>query len=156
MKSLFAIAALIFSGQACATSLSLDWLLVELPSGWESHVEQAMPAGSAFGNRVAVRRDDGAGVLLLQTYTAETSVDDEALRRLTNIPASEPLTKDRWGDFLGYRHDHVESDLFHRTWWLANGRNLVFVSYQCPAEQQHIESAQIEAIVRSLMLASSR
>lgn len=94
------------------------------------------------------------GVLHLQTYTAPATISDEALRRLTNVPATESLMKERWGGFSGYRHDSVENDVFVRTWWLARGRNVVLITYECGVGRQHLEMDQIEEIVQSLGLTS--
>jgi hypothetical protein len=150
MKSLLAGVTLGFAVNAAATTLSLDSLQVELAPGWVPSVEKTAPPGSEFGDRVSVRHPDGVGVLYLQTYTAPAAVSDESLRRLTNLPSTEPLVKRQWGEFSGYRHDYVENRLFHRIWWLARDENVVLISYQCGADQRLVEIDQIEEIVGSL------
>jgi hypothetical protein len=150
MKVLFAVACLGLTANAAAEILSFDSMSIELPSGWVHRVEKLAPRNSDFGDQISFRQPKGVGVLYLQTYTAAASVDAEALRILTNVPATEPLVKQEWGDYSGYRHDYVENGLFHRTWWLARDMNVLFLTYECGAGQESLEMDRVEQIVRSL------
>jgi hypothetical protein len=155
MKTLLLAVTLGLVANVAAKTLPLgDSLRVEIGPDWVHSVEKVTPIGSDFGDQVSVRHPDGVGVLRLRTYTAPANISDEALRRLTNVPATESLMKGQWGNFQGFRHDYVESDLFHRTWWLANGGKVVFITYECGMGQQHLEIDQIERIIQSLTLTS--
>ena len=61
-----------------------------------------------------------------------------------------PLTLQRWGEFSGYQHDHVEGTSFLRQWWLANDSVVIFVTYKCGVEMRAFETDAIDAMVRSL------
>ena len=151
MKFLLGAAAtLAVAINAAGVTLSLGSAELELARGWLTSVEKVAPAGAEFGDLVSARHPDGVGVLKLQTYTAPESVDGEALRLLTNVPEAEPLVMQRWGDYTGYQHDYVENNFFYRIWWLAREEHLVFITYQCSAEQQGIETNDIDLIVQSL------
>jgi hypothetical protein len=150
MKTLLAGVSLVLAVNAAATTLALNWLRVELAPGWVHSIEETAPVGSDFGDRIGIRRPDGVGVLRLQAYTAPAPITDEALRRLTNVPNAQSLVKGQWGDFSGYRHDYLESGLFHRAWWLARDDQAVFLNYECATDQRQVEIDQIEEIVQSL------
>jgi hypothetical protein len=155
-KVLVAVACLGLTANAAAETMSLDSMSIELPSGWVHRVDKASPPDSRFGNQITVRRTEGVGTMYLQTYTATESVNWDTLSDLTNVPITAPLVKQNWGGFSGYRHDYVEKGLFHRTWWLAQDTNVLFVTYQCDAGQQHLEIDQVENIVRSLSSTTAR
>jgi hypothetical protein len=153
-KVLFAAACLGLTANAPAEILFLDSLSIELPPGWVYRVEKLSPPTSDFGDQITVRQVNGVGVLSLQTYTAATRVDAEALRTLTNVPATEPLVRQELGDYWGYRYDYTENGLFYRTWWLAQDTNVLFITYQCSASQESLEIDQLEQILQSLSSAT--
>jgi len=154
MKRLLLTVTFGIVANAAAKTLPIDESLrIEIDSGW-TYSERAAPSGSTFGHQVSVRHPNGVGVLHLQAYDAPVAVSDDALRRLTNVPLVESLVKGHWGDFPGYRHDYIEGGLFHRTWWLAKGPNVVLITYECDVDKRHVEIDQIEAIVQSLTLTS--
>ena len=148
MKTLLLAVILGFGASASATTLSLESLQIELASGWVHSIEKAGTPGSEFGDQISVHHPDGVGVLYLRAYTAPAVVSDDVLRRMTNVPMTVSLVKRQWGEFSGYHY--LENEVFHRSWWLARGENLVFITYQCGADQQHIEIDHIDAIVQSL------
>lgn len=155
VKALLLIVTLGLVGDAAARTLPLSSSMrIDVAPDWENRVERTAPAGSLFGDVVIVRHPDGVGVLRLQTYEAPTDISEEALRRLTNVPETELLQTGQWGSFSGYRHDYVENERFHRTWWLANGGHAVFITYECDVGKQHAEIDQIEEVVQSLTLTS--
>lgn len=154
MKALFAVATLGLAANLDAETLSLDSVAIELPPGWVHRLEEPAPPNSEFGDQMSVRRPEGVGVLYLRTYAAAASVDMGTLRLLTNVPATERLLQQNWGDYSGYRHDYVESGSFHRSWWLARDENVLFITYQCDAGRESVEIDRIEQIVQSLSSAS--
>lgn len=150
IKAFVAASFIVFSSCAAAESAFFDAFSIELPPGWNYQIERSSPSNSDFSDRISVRRAEGAGVLYLQTHATAATVDAAALRNLTNVPSTVFLENRVWGDYSGYQHDYFENGRFYRTWWLANGTDVLFITYQCGEGQESLELSGVERIVRSV------
>ena len=150
IKACVATAILLFASSAVAQTLSIGSVQVELANGWIHSVKGAAALDARLDDRVTIRNPGGVGDVTIQTLAAPENVSAQALRLLTNVEETEPLTMQVWGDYSGYQHDFVENEVFYRIWWLARDEQLVFVTYQCTAELLGSEIHDVEQIVLSL------
>ena len=130
-----------------AAALAFDTLQMDLAPGWGHRID---PNGAGEGSTVTIHDPAGVGELKLRTLVVPAPISPEALRQLTNVPMTEPLNVQRWGDFSGYQHDYSEGGAFYRTWWLARDNRLVFATYQCDTADAGTETGSIDWMMRSL------
>ncbi len=154
MKNIFAIIIVATMTSLNAETLSFPSFQIEIHDGWEHSIENG--SGDAWGNTISLRHTNGVGILKMRSYHAPAVVSEGILRNLTNLELSIPLTWQNWGDYSGYQYRYVESDSYYRQWWLANGRTIIFVTYQCDPESKDIEAEEIDEIIRSITVGSAR
>ena len=132
-----------------AETLSFPSFHIEIQDGWERSIENR-PVDDLL-SMISLRRPNGVGVLKIGFYDALAVVSEDALRNLTNLESSIPLTWQSWGDYSGYQYDYSERGSFYRLWWLTNEGTIIFITYQCDPESKDIETEEIDNIVRSIM-----
>jgi hypothetical protein len=135
---------------ALAESVSVGAFQIEIEDGWVHLIEPASASDPSRGGSIRIHNPNGPGVLDIGSLASPGPVQPEVLRNLTNLPATIPLTLQRWGDFSGYQHDYVEGASFVRQWWLVNDSAVIFVTYKCSVEMSGLETDAINAMVRSL------
>ncbi len=123
---------------------------IKLPSGWLVDFDQSRNSGQ--GKVISVRNPDGTDLLQVQSLVAPDTVKQEVLRNMTNVDSSVSLSFESWGDYSGFQYDYTESGLFFRQWWIANDRNLIFITYQSLAPLSDADIEQLAEIVRSLRI----
>jgi len=134
-----------------AETLSFPSFQMEIQDGWERSIENRPDEDSL--SMISLRRPNGVGVLKIGYYDALAVVSEDALRNLTNLESSIPLTWQSWGDYSGYQYDYSERGSFYRHWWLTNEGTVIFITYQCDPESKDIETEEIDDIVRSIRTA---
>jgi hypothetical protein len=154
MKNLFALIVFAMTTSLNAETLSFPSFRIEIQDGWEHSIENG--PGGDWGNTISLRHTNGVGILKMRSYHAPAVVSKDILRNLTNLESSIPLSWQNWGDYSGYQYSYVESDSYYRQWWLANGRTIIFVTYQCDPESKDFEAEDIDEIIRSITVGSAR
>ncbi len=132
-----------------AETLSFPSFQIEIQDGWERSIDNR-PVDDLL-SMISLRRPNGVGVLKIGFYDALAVVSEDALRNLTNLESSIPLTWQSWGDYSGYQYAYSERGSFYRQWWLTNEGTIIFITYQCDPESKDIETEEIDNIVRSIM-----
>lgn len=121
-----------------------DWWTIELEGGWFAERE---------GECTNIWREDGVGALQISAYRHETEpVPETDLAEFigNEIPTNIAQQKTKAGEFSGLRVDYIEEGKFWRKLWVTKGSLLVFVTYNCGAEDQTIERTSVEKMLRSL------
>ena len=149
MKTVLAIIISAMTASLSAETLSFPSFQLEIQDGWERSADNR-PVDDLL-SMITLRRPDGVGVLKIGFHDALAVVSEDALRNLTNLESSIPLTWQSWGDYSGYQYDYLERGSFYRQWWLVNERAMIFITYQCDPESKDIETEEIDNIVRSIM-----
>jgi hypothetical protein len=149
MKYVLAIIISAMTANLSAETLSFPSFQIEIQDGWERSIDNR-PVDDLL-SMITLRRPDGVGVLKIGFHDALAVVSEDALRNLTNLDFSIPLTWQSWGDYFGYQYDYSERGSFFRQWWLTNEGTIIFVTYQCDPESKNIEAEEIDNIVRSIM-----
>ena len=149
MKYVLAIIISAMTANLSAETLSFPSFQLEIQDGWERSIDNR-PVGDLL-SMITLRRPDGVGVLKIGFHDALAIVSEDALRNLTNLDFSIPLTWQSWGDYSGYQYDYSESGSFFRQWWLTNEGTIIFVTYQGDPESKDIETEEIDNIVRSIV-----
>jgi hypothetical protein len=153
MKTLLAIAIVGITTISNAEILSFPFFRIEVEDGWVHSVENGPQAQSEVGELINIDHPNGNGILKMRSYRAPEFVSKEALRNMTNVASSTPLTWQDWGDFLGYQYDYSEGGSFYRQWWLTNERTMIFIVYESNTESEEVEIAGIDRIVNSISVA---
>ena len=148
MKKILAVMFLTATTSLNAEALSFRSFEIDLLDDWEYSLKSG--ADDSWGSVLSARHPSGVGTLTMQSYDAPRAVSEEILRNMTNVDASIPLVRQRWGDYSGYQHNYTESGVFFRHWWLANDRTIRFITYQCDPESRDVETEAIYAMIRSL------
>ena len=121
---------------------------IAVPDKWTRSVEAG--PGASWGSILRLHPPGGNDILRVMSIKAPGEVTEDVLRNLTNVAHSVPLTWNSWGDLAGFQYDYSEGGQSFRQWWLTSEQTVVFVSYQYDSEADGIDSAVIDATVRSI------
>lgn len=149
MKYVLAIIISAMTANLSAETLSFPSFQLEIQDGWERSIDNR-PVDDLL-SMITLRRPNGVGVLKIGFHDALAVVGEDALRNLTNLDFSIPLTWQSWGDYSGYQYDYSERGSFFRQWWLTNEGTVIFVTYQGDPESKEFETEEIDNIVRSIV-----
>lgn len=118
---------------------------VELPEGWHAERED---------ESTLFRRDGGAGTLAVTLLCDKENVTRETLMELAAATREEGhgASDIRMGAHSGLYFSYGEEATAWREWYLAAGRCVFFVSYDCLQADEAKESAEVDAIVAALTL----
>ena len=148
MKYILAIVISVMTTSLNAETLSFPSFQIEINDSWE-RIDENWPVDDLLST-VTLRSPNGVGVLKIGFYGALAIVSEGALRRLTNLESSIPLTWQNWGDYSGYQYDYLERGSFYRQWWLAIEKTIIFFVYESNTESKDIEIDEINKIVDSI------
>ena len=148
------VAISVFSTVSSAEILTFPSFQLEVEEGWAHSVESGSQAHAAAGSLISIYHPAGNGVLRIRRYAAPGIVGREALRNMTNVDSSTPLTWQAWGDYSGYQHDYSEGGSFYRQWWLTHEMTIILIVYESTAELGDIESDQISRIVNLIKIST--
>jgi len=148
MEYILAITVFAMTTSLNAETLSFPSFQIEINDSWE-RIDENWPVDDLLST-VTLRSPNGVGVLKIGFYGALAIVSEGALRRLTNLESSIPLTWQNWGDYSGYQYDYLERGSFYRQWWLASEKTIIFVVYDSNTESKDIEIDEINKIVNSI------
>jgi hypothetical protein len=121
-----------------------SWWTIELASGWNAENEEGCVTFSA---------EHGVGALQISAYrhddetVTEDDLNDLAEDELIDGTSPEDVS---WGDFRGVTISYVEASSFWRKLWLRSGSLLLYVTYNCAAENHAVEIEFVNRMLRSL------
>jgi hypothetical protein len=79
--------------------------------------------------------------------------ETEMLSQVTeHCPGDAEPEKVRCGAFTGYVAEYVDwhEGIFWKKWFVARGRNLLFISYNCPQGDEDLETEEVTSLLSSL------
>ena len=121
-----------------------SWWSIELPSGWSAEREE---------DCVTFTAESGVGALQVSAYRHNgEAVTDEDLNDFAEVEfVAGIIPQDiSCGDFRGIAISYVGGDRFWRKLWLRSGSLLLYVTYNCAAEDQAIEVESVNGMLRPL------
>jgi len=97
---------------------------------------------------------EGVGALQVSAATKNSVVTDEDLRGFASehIEAGAKIRELACGDFSGFMLAFGTTDAYWRHWYLSEGREMLFVTYNCSPNDRGIEDQPIAEILGSLRL----
>ena len=118
---------------------------VLLPEGWHGERED---------ESTLFRLDDGVGTLAVTLLCDRESVTGETLMELAAATREEghAPTDIQTGTHSGLYFSYGEEATAWREWYLAAGKCVFFVSYDCLQADEGKEAAEVDAIVAALTL----
>lgn len=121
-----------------------SWWSIELLSEWNAEEEESS---------VSISAEHGVGALQISAYRHDgEAVTDEDLNDFAEdelVGAIIPQDVS-CGDFRGIAISYVKDESFWRKMWLRSGSLLLYVTYNCAAEDQAIEVESVNRMLNSL------
>jgi len=121
------------------------WWKVMLPNGYRAEanddcVDIIGPRETGVTQISGYRRDDRNVTLedLLEFASDEANIDE--------------LKESVLDKFKGYAHEAIINETYWRKWWLASGRTMVYVTYQCNKDLSNVERSHVDSIIHSIRL----
>ena len=119
------------------------WSLV-VPDGWRAwHDDEC--ATLVGGGEI--------GVLQISAAFKDAEVSDTDLRGFAaeHLEAGAKPRLIKAGDFVGFEIAFSDQERFWRQWYLRNGRQMLFVTYNCGLESRGVEDGPVGATLASLV-----
>ena len=121
-----------------------SWWAVELPLDWSAEEKDGC---------VTLSAKQGVGALQISTYRRDGEpVPDEDLYDFAEdelVDGALPQNVS-YGDFRGIACSYVADERFWRKLWLRLGSLLLYVTYNCRAEDQAVEVESVNRMLNSL------
>jgi len=124
------------------------WQL-DLPVGWETEEEEGV---------VSLYDPDSSGTLVLSASNEEEDISDDYLEELLSehIDAGADIEDVEYNDFSGVSCCYDDAEEYWCEWYLRAGPILLFITYNCPIEDEGNEEDVIESILESLALPNDK
>ena len=148
VTKILAIITCLMASNSMANTAFFSTFEIDIPDQWTRSIE-AGPSES-MGSILSLHPPGVEDVMKVMSFNIPGEVTESRLRNLTNVPYSVPLIWNSWGDLAGFQYDYSEGEQSFRQWWLTSERIVVIVSYQYDSETDGIDSAVIDAMVRSI------
>ena len=125
---------------------SQHWQL-DLPIGWQTEEEE---------EAVCLYNPDSNGTLTISATREDQNISDEYIEELLadHLDAGAELIEVELGAFSGVSFCYDDNDEYWCEWYLRNGPVLLFITYNCPLDEEGSEDDVIESILESLKLIS--
>ena len=120
------------------------WWSLDLPAPW--NVEEKK-------DRVAITSEDYVGVLQISAYRREgNEVTNDDLLHFAEDELVEGVELQNiiCGEFTGIGISYLVDGSYWRKWWLWRGALLLYVTYNCSAEQRFVEMDTVDQMMNSL------
>lgn len=100
--------------------------------------------------------DDEIGALQISAAFKDSDVQASDLREFAaeHLEAGAKAKPTEAGDFVGFEIAFRDEDRFWRQWYLRNGRQMLFLTYNCDLESRSAEDAVLRDILASLVARS--
>jgi hypothetical protein len=118
------------------------WSLL-VPDGWRAWHDDACATLVA---------EHEIGALQISAASKDSEVLDRDLREFAaeHLEAGAKARSTEAGDFVGFEIVLGDGERFWRQWYLRNGRQVLFVTYNCGSESRGAEDAAVREILASL------
>lgn len=120
---------------------------VDLPVGWEAEQEEEV---------VSLYHPESNGTLTLSATLEQQDISDEYMEDLLteHLDAGAELFDVEFEAFSGVTCCYDDDDEYWCEWYLRAGPVLLFITYNCPLDDEGAEEDVIESILESLSLSS--
>ena len=121
-----------------------SWWSIELSSKWSAENEE---------DCVTLSAEHGVGALQISAYRRDSEVvTDEDLNDFAEGELVDGVIPQdvSWGDFTGSAISYVQDERFWRKLWLRSGSLLLYVTYNCGAEDRVVEVESVNRMLSSL------
>jgi len=118
---------------------------VDLPVGWQADVED---------DAVSLYHPDSNGTLTFSATQEQQAITDEYLEDLLieHLDAGAELFDVEYEPFSGVTCCYDDDEEYWCEWYLRAGPVLLFITYNCPLDDEGAEEDVIESILESLSL----
>ena len=126
-----------------------EYWQLDLPVGWETEEEEQV---------VSLYHPDSSGTLVLSASNEEEDISDDYLEELLSehIDAGADIDDVEYNDFSGVSCCYDDTEEYWCEWYLRAGPILLFITYNCPIEDEGKEEDVIESILESLSLPNNK
>ena len=126
---------------------SADLWQVDLPIGWQAEEEE---------EAVCLFHPTSNGTLTISATKEQQDISDEYMEELLfeHLDAGAELIDVEFGSFAGVSFCYDDNDEYWCEWYLRAGPVLLFVTYNCPLDEEGAEDDVIESILESLTVPS--
>lgn len=95
---------------------------------------------------------DGPGEIQVSRvdHEADLSVEDLKAIAAEDIQGGAKVHEVEMGDYVGIVFDYDVDDEYWCEWYLANGSQMLFITYTCPEDEEGRENDDIELILGTL------
>lgn len=95
---------------------------------------------------------DGPGEIQVSRveHEADLSVEDLKAIAAEDIQGGAKIHEVEMGDYVGIVFDYDVDDEYWCEWYLANGSQMLFVTYTCPEDEEGRENDDVELILGTL------
>lgn len=95
---------------------------------------------------------DGPGEIQVSRveHEADLSVEDLKAIAAEDIQGGAKVHEVEMGDYIGIVFDYDVDDEYWCEWYLANGSQMLFVTYTCPEDEEGRENDDVELILGTL------
>ncbi len=120
---------------------------VDLPAEWQAEQED---------DAVVLYHPDNDGALLISTMQEDEDITDEYLAELVDehVAADAELEQVEFGPFDGLSVCYESEGEYWCEWYLRARQMLLFITYNCPLDQEAMQDDVVESILESLQLPS--
>ena len=120
------------------------WCSLDLPAAWK--VEEKKDG-------VTITSEDNVGVLQISAYRREgKEVTNDDLLHFAEDELVEgvELQNITCGEFTGIGVSYLVDGSYRRKWWMWRDSLLLYVTYNCSAEQRFVEMDTVDRMMNSL------
>lgn len=95
---------------------------------------------------------DGPGEIQVSRveHEADLSVEDLKAIAAEDIQGGAKIHEVEMGDYVGIVFDYDVDDEYWCEWYLANGSQMLFITYTCPEDEEGRENDDVELILGTL------
>lgn len=95
---------------------------------------------------------DGPGEIQVSRveHEADLSVEDLKAIAAEDIQGGAKVHEVEMGDYIGIVFDYDVDDEYWCEWYLANGSQMLFITYTCPEDEEGRENDDVELILGTL------
>lgn len=111
---------------------------VDMPDGW------TYDEGDSC---VGFFDPEGVGALHISVHCKEELVTDADLRDLAE---EGKLQSTRLGNAEGFFRQAIDGDTFWIKWWVRYDKTMLFITYNCSAQEQGTEEAELGHLLASI------
>src|SRR5258705_9121520 len=111
------------------------WWSISLLPAWRAEQEESS---------TSIWSEHGVGALQVSAYKNDRSVLGKDLAQLSEgeYPSGVPVSDFKSSGFKGLQVSFSQNGKYWRKWWLHDGPLLLFVTYNCNAEDQDVQTEQ--------------